>query len=144
MPVVSWIFVFKMASSEKFWGLWKILSFGIVGVLKFAPYVEGRMIILKWNKHHHLSQVFTKKILFLGALFGLLATIEHHVLLSTIEHHDITNSMDMSLSNLSEIVKDREAWLSMGLQRVRHHLVTQQFNTLRINHSKREKKIIIL
>ena len=34
----------------------------------------------------------------------------------------ITNSMDMSLSRLLEIVKDREAWLlqSMGLQRVRH------------------------
>ena len=74
----------------------------------------------------------------------MLATIEHHVLLATVEHHDITNSMDMSLSDLSEIVKDREAWLSMGLQRVRHHIVTEQFNTLRINHSKREKKMIIL
>lgn len=102
------------------------------------------MIILKWNKHHHLSQVFTKKVLFLGALFVLLATIEHHVLLATVEHHDITNSTDMSLSNLSEIVKDREVWLSVGLQRVGHHLATEQFNTLRINHSKREKKIIIL
>ena len=56
----------------------------------------------------------------------------------------ITDLMDMNLSKLQEVVMDREAWLSMGLQRVRHHIVTEQFNTLRINHSKREKKMIIL
>ena len=38
----------------------------------------------------------------------------------------ITDSMDMRLSKLREIVKDREAWRAavMGLQRVRHDLVT--------------------
>jgi len=35
----------------------------------------------------------------------------------------ITNSMDMSLSKLQEIVKDREV---RGLQRVRHKLAAEQ------------------
>ena len=36
---------------------------------------------------------------------------------------DITKSMDMSLSELWEIVKDRKAWRSQG---VRHDSVTEQ------------------
>ena len=41
---------------------------------------------------------------------------------------DITDSIDMNLSKLQEMVKDREACMlqSMGLQRVRYNLVIEQ------------------
>ena len=41
---------------------------------------------------------------------------------------NITNSVDMSLSKLREIVKDRGACMlqSMGLQRIGHNLVIEQ------------------
>ena len=38
----------------------------------------------------------------------------------------ITNLMDMSLSTLREMVKDREAWYAVGSQRVGHHWATEQ------------------
>ena len=48
----------------------------------------------------------------------------------------ITNSIDMSLRKLQEIVKDRDAWRvakSQGLQRVRHDWATERQQQTKIN-----------
>ena len=44
----------------------------------------------------------------------------------------ITDSMNMNLSKLQEILRDREAWLlqSIGSQRVGHDLATEQTITM--------------
>ena len=45
---------------------------------------------------------------------------------------DITDSMDTSLSNLQEMVKEREAWCA-AVHGVRHDLVTEQQQESYIN-----------
>ena len=46
---------------------------------------------------------------------------------TTEDENDITDSMDMSLSKLRKMVKDREAWYATvhGVQRVRHEWVPE-------------------
>ena len=99
--------------------------------------LEGMMLKLKCQYFGHLMQTADslEKILMLGKVEGRRRRGQQRMrwLDAT------TDSMDMSLSKLQEIVKDREAGMlpgmlqSIGLQRVGHNLWSEQQHIFKMN-----------
>ena len=90
--------------------------------------LEGLMQNLKFQYFGHLMQRADslEKTLMLGKIEGRKRRGRQRMRWL----HSITDSMDMNLSRLQEIVEDRGTWQavqSIGLQRVRHDLVNNNY-----------------
>ena len=97
---------------------------------------QSQSILKEINPEYSLEGL-KLKLQYFGHLMQTMDSLEKSLILGKIEGrrrgqqrtrslNGITDSTDMSLSKLQEMVKDREPWQSMGLQRVGQDWATEQ------------------